>query len=298
MTRKSQCPPEHKHGQTPTCYRTHLCACTPCRQANAKRHYEYIKLIAYGRPTSNLIDATRTQRRVGRLIAEGWTPSLIAAEAGVSASAIDRLARAERTGTRIAKVFSETSERIMALTINEPRWSKGSKISPRGALRRIEALMTLGWSERELSRRLDDKTLINRIRRQTFIAFSTHQKISALYELLWDKPAETDPAVRAHCAAAVRKRARKRGYLPPLAWDDIDTDDEAPSVEADNQLVDELAVTLALAGEIVQLRRQEIDEVIRRGTQADLSAAQIAARVPRTSRTIERARGHQRASAA
>ena len=48
---------------------------------------------------------------------------------------------------------------------------------------------------------------------------------------------------------AARRLAERHGWLPPLAWDDPDTDPEPPAVDRDLELVDDIAVALALQGD-------------------------------------------------
>lgn len=64
MSARIECPPEHKHGATRTCYVRHTCRCTACidrnRQYEAQRKAEVAaarKAAAYTRP---VIDASRT----------------------------------------------------------------------------------------------------------------------------------------------------------------------------------------------------------------------------------------------
>lgn len=94
-----------------------------------------------------------------------------------------------------------------------------------------------------------------------------------------------------------RPRLRRRtGWLPPLAWDDIDTDPEpqhhAWRVEKDDDL-DEIAIERALAGDGVRLEHltpAEQDEVVRRLSERGKSIRDIADQLATTKRTISRRR--------
>lgn len=288
MTERVLCPPDHKHGETPTCYRTHKCGCDECRNANAARCYEYKKLIAYGRPTSNLVNAAPARAHLLELTREGWGPKAIAAAAKVDRTTIMDLINDRRPNRMMRR---EISERILRLTSEEMQPTPGMLVSNRGTIRRVQALGTLGWSEVEIAKRTGIHSVtLNMMQHRKGILQQYARRIAALYELLWDVPAETDPRVAAQAAWITRGHARRAGYLPPMAWDDIDTDPWPPATHRSVYLVDDVAVELALQGQKVRLHPQEIAEVVKRGSERQLSAATIAERVDRTPRTITRKR--------
>ena len=69
MDRTKLCPPDHKHGITPTCYRVHKCGCAECRAANTTRCYERKKLIAYGRYDCGMSSTAPVKVHIGGLLA-------------------------------------------------------------------------------------------------------------------------------------------------------------------------------------------------------------------------------------
>ena len=89
-----------------------------------------------------------------------------------------------------------------------------------GARRRVHALMRMGWPAMEVSRYLgiSQQALWESIApdRKT-VGIARHEAIDAVYEALSGTPG---PSGR------VAKLAASRGYPPPLAWDDIDTDEK------------------------------------------------------------------------
>lgn len=100
-----------------------------------------------------------------------------------------------------------------------------------GTLRRLEALMALGWSTRQLDTLLDRQPTYtaNLMLRCTtdptrLIYLTTHQQIAALYDRLSMTLPPTDTAERRQIVTRTRNLAARRGYAPPLAYDDIDTD--------------------------------------------------------------------------
>jgi hypothetical protein len=133
-----------------------------------------------------------------------------------------------------------------------------------GTRRRVEALACLGWSMQALDERMGWSSGRFRVilELQDGIGPATAQRVADLYEELWNQPA---PAVDWGSRISVtrtRRLAERRGYLPSLAWDDIDHDSAPPSYEGE-PIIDELAVDLACAGQRVPLTKPERYEVIR-----------------------------------
>ena len=90
-----------------------------------------------------------------------------------------------------------------------------------GYLRRIRALHALGWTGPEIARRsgLSIGTLRSIGYHDSGAVLSeTAKKIEAVYEQLSMRRPEGTYADRA------RSMAARKGWAPPLAWDDIDTD--------------------------------------------------------------------------
>lgn len=118
-----------------------------------------------------------------------------------------------------------------------------------GAVRRIRALMALGWPRRELARRAgytgDALAGILNGRRQTILR-ATHELIVELYDQLSMTPGPSD---------RTRAIALEKGWDPPLAWEGIDID--APTALPDHGAdsarshddVDEVLVNRVLNGD-------------------------------------------------
>ena len=132
--------------------------------------------------------------------------------------------------------------------------------------------------------------------RGDFVTAQTAHNVSALYEQLWDRrpPRSTDD--QRTFPDAARAPAAERGWLPPLAWDDIDTDPDprhrAVPTGRDGDL-DEVAIERALAGDGVRLKHlipTEQGEVVRRLTDRGESIRDIAQQLATTERTISRRR--------
>jgi hypothetical protein len=118
-------------------------------------------------------------------------------------------------GYSVGGCREQCCRRAHSNAMNLWRMGRADKFVPViGTRRRIEALQALGWSRRELSRRLGHHQdyLTKAIGRSTVLE-GTADKVRALYDELCMTPAP---------ASNVSTRARANGHPPPLAWDDID----------------------------------------------------------------------------
>ena len=290
--REHTCPPEHAHGATPTCYRSHKCGCDECRQANTERCYARRKLIAYGRWQPALVDAQPVHEHLVELVdGIGMSTTAIAVAGHVDISTVRAILRGNKTTGRVPeRIYSHTAARLLSVKPDPTALPDEVKLRSRGARRRVQALVARGWSVHELARQAGIPTArLDSALRWEKISAGVFRAVSDLYERLWDQepPAET----RAQRVGRTRAltTARLHGWLPPLAWDDIDTDEAPPQVE-DTPTLDDFAIELALNGERVELTREERLEATRRGSERGMSARELAERFGVDPRTIERDR--------
>ncbi|MEJ7796792.1 MAG: helix-turn-helix domain-containing protein [Nocardioides sp.] len=131
-------------------------------------------------------------------------------------------------------------------------------VDPTGTRRRIQALMTMGWSSPRIAAHGHWTTgeAVLEIARRDRVTATNRDLIARIYDQLCMIPGPS---------AATRARARLEGYPPPLAWDDIDDPAEQPTSPArDTALVDDAVVTRILAGDVVAATHPERVEVARR----------------------------------
>lgn len=115
-----------------------------------------------------------------------------------------------------------------------------------GVRRRVQALARLGWSTAELSRLLGrHRSYILKVLRSTTVEQDTAAAISDLYERL----------CMTWCTSITASRtaadARRRGWVPPLGWDEgaIDDPEARPAVRVSGCELDEVAVQRVLSGD-------------------------------------------------
>lgn len=135
-----------------------------------------------------------------------------------------------------------------------------SRIVPAiGTQRRVQALSCLGWSNAEVARRagMHPEHLPRLVNHAETINRQTAARIAKVYDELSMKfpPSRTKQEKQAITYA--RNVARRKGWLPPLAWDDDYIDDPTyrPSIVAEEnvrgkrQMVDETEVIRILDGQ-------------------------------------------------
>lgn len=126
-----------------------------------------------------------------------------------------------------------------------------------GTRRRIQALSALGYSYNQIGAAIGvDRTLIMRWARasdRVTVHATTANKIAAAYDRLCMKIPDNSNNRLEH----FRLMARRKGWAPPLAWDDIDDPNEHPpgypqtpvDSSADPTTPDPVVVNRILAGE-------------------------------------------------
>lgn len=192
------------------------CPCDRCERARAHVRSRR-KLRKLGRPAR--IAATPVAAHIRRLIREGWNQESIGRASGISPSSISEIRRGH-----YETVARDTAVALLSLKVegSNPRpW-----VPSLGTARRLQALQALGWTMRSVCERAGltaryGSSLCHT--GQQFVHVDAAAKIARVYNELSMTPAPDGPA-----AATARSVARRNGYVPPLAWDDIDDPDEQP----------------------------------------------------------------------
>lgn len=146
-----------------------------------------------------------------------------------------------------------------------------------GTSRRVQALVALGYTFGQIGAALgrsQDWAAKLAHGQGTFVRTSTAEKVDALFrDWCMKPPAETDRVERWQAAYA-RSTARKNGWVPPLAWDDIDRD-EAPAASEDVTEIDPVVVERLLEGRRVPSTRAEKVEAMSRWLSSGRSEASL-----------------------
>jgi hypothetical protein len=176
---------------------------------------------AFGRP--RMVPSRPVTEHLRNLRASGVIVSAIAERAGVSSSLIDELLNRPRELIR--------SDNASALLATKPEPAPFGYVAGIGTIRRIRALGAIGWSMRDICQASSGAVSIESLRdinsvERPFVLTRTHVAVAAVYEELCMR---TPPSGRT--ASQVRVKAAMKGWLPPLAWDDIDDPAEQPCAD-------------------------------------------------------------------
>ena len=165
-----------------------------------------------------------------------------------------------------------------------------AKVGALGAQRRIQALVARGWALAAVGVHMGmHRQQVRMILVTSTVSARTLLKVMSVYDELW---AATPPRTLAHEKAAYTRAldlAARNGWVPPLAWDDIDNDLQ-PATTGPAQICDELKVEDALSGRRVKLNRLEREEIVRRAHQLKWSDNRTAETTGIDSRTVGRVR--------
>ena len=227
------CPEEHKHGSVSTCYIQHKCRCADCKQASTERARRRSKLKAYGRFDRGLVDAAPVREHVKMLQASGMGWKRIAEISGVGKTAVSQLIygrkgsnKDPRKGEVLKQFGREKAEKLFSVQPELSNLRSGALVDARGFRRRVEALMCMGWSMSKQASALNiERGNFGLMLTRDNITVKHHLAMVDLFNRWWDKQPEHFDH---HDLIAFKRTvnlAKKRRYVAPLGWDDIDLDD-------------------------------------------------------------------------
>lgn len=230
-------------------------------------------------------------QHVAGLVEQGATPRGVALVAQVAPTSVSRiLAFSRGTQLRGARLQRATAARLLAVTMEHVRHRDDldGLVPSLSTVRRLEALQALGWPHAEIDGRLGRLVSANLMtHRYGMVARRTALAVESVYDEL---------STRRGPSEITRRRASRRGFAPPLAWDDIDDPAEQPTGIAHetskpgDERIDEIAVARVVAGESINLTPAERAVAIRRLAAVGMGDPAIAARCLVSSKTIARDR--------
>ncbi|MCU1613645.1 MAG: hypothetical protein JWO98_1185 [Frankiales bacterium] len=286
----------HRHGTRAAYVKDH-CRCPDCTAANTAASRTATRERIYGR-WHPYVDAGPVRDHIAALRAAGIGVERIAQLAALSVSHIRQLAQHGRDGLPTTqRVRPNPATRVLGIDVGDLSRAPHSRIDATGTRRRLQALIAIGWPTELLADQLGRRP--NSLQRSMLgasVTSRTARDVASLYERLWNATPPRATGEQRATSDAARAHSAARGWLPPLAWDDIDTDPTptmptaGPSQGND---IDEIAVERALAGDGVfydNLTSVEQEEAIRRLTARGKSIRDIAAQLSTTKRTVSRRR--------
>lgn len=177
-------------------------------QGYCLKHYELL-------PSRGLADAAPVRARLRELNGMGFGYQELADAFGMTRQGLEWILDGKST-----RVQARTWDRVM--TFAPASMPTGGLVSTVGSRRRVQALAVLGWPQCEVASRADvnPKTLSRVLTQQTMLARNA-AAIAKVFDELQMTPGPS---------RWVRQRAARKGWVPPLAWDDPDNPDEVPAL--------------------------------------------------------------------
>ncbi|NEA52359.1 hypothetical protein [Streptomyces sp. SID10815] len=274
MTRRTGEPPNHN---TLTCIKQYNCQRPEC----VARHNAYQRRVyrqkGYG-TWQPLVDATPARQHINTLRALGHSIPDIQRTANTSPATIARILY-HGVNKRAERIRPDVAARILAIPAQPAPLKPTSIIDATGTRRRIQALIHMGWPATELApligfhpRRITDLSHSERVTAETA------QRIATAYRKLHTKhPGDHHVSLPAQRLA--RATATRYGWHGPLAWDDIDNPDCQPDTKG--------TITRPYRRPKAVIDRDKIARLTTQG----YTAAQIAAAIGCSPRSVSRARG-------
>jgi hypothetical protein len=179
-----------------------------CQKHYRRRLHSQPQALQWG-----YVDATEARDHLATLRDLGWTWSQVGIASGLSVSVPFYV----YTG-RYGRLLHRTNAALLAVPLVPTESGRGSDCT--GSRRRVQALQWMGWTLSEIGRRIGTtgQTLQSQLRTSR-MSYRRAAQIAAVYDELWDKPGPS---------RITATKARRWGYAPPSAWDDIDNPLERP----------------------------------------------------------------------
>lgn len=253
------------------------------RAARARRQALRRKLAAAGE-WHPFVDADIVRDHIDKLRGQGVSGDRLCELASISRRVLTHILHGTNGYPPARKTRTDIAERILAVKPNWDGIPDGAFMPPTAAVRRLQALVAIGWPAPVLAGELGVQlTCLNRLLRGAAprITGRTDRSVAALYRRLWNvEPLSQD--VNGFAKKRAQARAQSHGWSLPAAWDDDTIHD--PNAQPDyGQPIPRF---IALAEDCLELERQEF------------TREQIAARLGVTRDGLQRALSLYRKSAA
>lgn len=263
------------HGTRARYNTPHSCRCGRCKEA--ARRYRKRRHLNLEQGKSRLVDAGPVKRH------------LIAAKlAGVS---VKEIARAANVGPSVAqeayhgqhaRISAETAARILAVDIASIRANGWSLVDATGSIRRVRALSSLGWTGRDIATGLRiSRPTVTRLLAGTFeVASGVRDAVTVGYRRMLTQAPPARTSRQRTDSAMTRRRAAEKGWVGPLAWEDIDNDEQplelepweaGPVIDTIRDLEHQGLTRDGIAGRL-GVKRRTVDRAITRATRKDQAA--------------------------
>lgn len=276
MTTAAKQPPNHN---SLNCVKNFACKRPECVERALAYDRRRYRMVGYG-TWQPLVDAESARQHIGALRAAGHSLPDIQRLARISPATVARILY-DGSNKRSERIRVEVSERILAVPVRPAPVKARSIIDATGTRRRLQALVSMGWTLTALGPRLGfhPRRLTDLLHGDQVLA-STARRVADGYRVVHT----LDPAahgVPERSIALSRNLAAREGWHGPLAWDDIDDPEGKP----------ETGRRPSRAKASTRPKVYADPERVARLTAAGKTAAQIADELGCHKRTVVRARG-------
>lgn len=229
----------HTHG-TDTMYKVHRCRCDQCREAATARARARNREHLYGR--HHLTDAEPSRQHIRGLMDQGMGWKRVAKAAGLAPSSVYAILWAQDSKSRTRPMRKQINKAMEAtLLAVELDLADHMIIDNLGSLRRLRALVAMGWSQKRLAKILGMQpanfgTVIHG--RREGITVKTAKRIDEVFTDLWDKTPDATTRFEQAGITRAKREADAKGWVTAAAWDDIDDPDEEPKGDVVDLTVD------------------------------------------------------------
>lgn len=258
----------HPHG-TRARYTLDRCHCRDCRQANRSAERDRQRQIAYGR-WQPYVDAGPTRSHIAQLREQGVGLKRLATLSGVSHGSLSQLVYGCPVRGRgpSRRIRPDSAAKILAVAGTLDDLGSRVGVDATGTHRRLQALVARGWSMARLARQLGvDPTNLPAMMRRAHVSAGIARAVEDVYEIMWNTPPPEGDHRSRIAASRARRYAAARGWLPPMAWDDLTIDAPTSTLSGGPAIgeIDEIAVERRCSGDwTVRLTRAERHLVVRR----------------------------------
>lgn len=217
---------ERPHGYAR--YRLDGCRCYTCGYARSQYDENRAKAITAG-TWQPWVDAEPVRLHVRHLQSCEMGLRTIAARSGVDRKRLQAVlnGRPDRGTPPQKQIRPAHAAAVLAVEPTLENLAPATLISPLGTLRRVHALVAVGFPQRTLARQLGMlPTNFGAMLTRDHVLVRRALTVRALYEDLW----RADPADHGATAAGIsraKRYAADRRWAPPGAWDDDAIDDPA-----------------------------------------------------------------------
>lgn len=203
---------------TLTCYQKCRCRCEKCRQARAK----YVKKwkLMNSRGVEPYVDATPAREHAKRLMKLGMSHRTIAVKAGMTNSGLDRLLGVRKDVPQSKRIRRATEKSILAVKYTNVIGT--TFIDATGSKRRLQDLALRGFGAEELGDLCGIEYHSLRVIRsgvRKTVRVETAKAITVMHQLLEGTMPVTTRIANQN---GLKTTAKRRGFAPIAAWDNID----------------------------------------------------------------------------